>query len=94
MLYDLFISAVLVTIAILTISKWGVNGVLITATAATIWLLAGDTLMVALDFTDYGYLMDPNYQSPPPSVTAWIATIVASVLAITAIFTRRDFQTN
>ncbi|GAB3819790.1 hypothetical protein GCM10028820_24330 [Tessaracoccus terricola] len=85
-LYDVFQLALLISVSVLTVSRWGVFGVLGTAMVSVIWLLAGDSLATLMGF------FDPYMAAfvRPATWFAQAATLAAAAVAVLTVFSPWD----
>lgn len=81
-LYDVFQLGVLISVSVMTVSRWGIFGVLGTAMVSVIWLLAGDSLAVMMGF------FDPYMEAfvRPPTWSAQALTLATAAVAVLTVF--------
>ncbi|MHA6511817.1 hypothetical protein [Tessaracoccus sp. Z1128] len=80
-LYDAFAAGALLTLAIITASRWHAAGLLTSSLVSVIWLLIGDTLATALRFSDI------TGQQLTPGPFNWL--LAASTLGTAGLFVLR-----
>lgn len=80
--FELLVTLVLGAIVVVVSDRWGVHGGLVGAVLGTIWVLAGDSIAVAVGFP--GVAMDPWVPILAPAAYVPAETIAVVVVAVGA----------